>query len=99
MRYIDALAGLGVWESRLALLFAVVIAAAPCWVIITTPVGLGWQALFALGSFALCSWMRRYEGHLISIALMTISFLTSFLSLLHLSAPPRPLITSSYVLC
>lgn len=78
MRYMDRLANLGVWESKLSLLVAVIIAAGPCWLIITTPVGLAWQALFAIGSFALCSWLRRYEGHLISITMMMISLLTSF---------------------
>ena len=78
MRYVDKLANLPVLDSRLALLLAVVIAAGPVWLIITTPVGLLWQAVFAIGSFALCSWLRRYEGHLISICLMMISLLTSF---------------------
>ena len=78
MRYVDKLANLPVLDSRLALLIAIVIAAGPVWLIITTPVGLFWQAVFAVGSFALCSWLRRYEGHLISICLMMISLLTSF---------------------
>lgn len=77
MRYINWVASWPIWDHRLMLLIVVLVAALPVWLLITTPLGLMWQTLFGFGTFGLCLWLRRYEGHLISITLMMLSLITS----------------------
>ena len=70
--------GMRFWSIPLLPFLVVLLAFVPAWLVISVPLGLGLQTLLGLGTFMLALWLRRYEGHLISIALMMVSLMTSF---------------------
>ncbi len=61
------------WVMWVALAFMSI----PALMVVTTPLSLAWQAVFAIGATLAAMRMRHIEGHLISIALMVISLLAS----------------------
>ena len=75
---LSRLVALRLWKIPIIPTLVVVVMLVPAWLVISVPLGLGLQTLMGIGSFGLAMWLRRYEGHLISIALMVLSLVTSF---------------------
>lgn len=75
---LGALVALRLWKIPLVPTLVVLAAMVPAWLVISVPLGLGLQTLMGLGTFGLAMWLRRYEGHVISMALMVLSVITSF---------------------
>ncbi len=63
--------------SRAFLWLSLVLVAVPVWLIITTPLSIGWQAMFGIGACVVANWLRKIEGQLVSIMMMVMSMLAS----------------------
>ncbi|MAA73682.1 MAG: cellulose synthase catalytic subunit (UDP-forming) [Salinisphaeraceae bacterium] len=68
----------GLWGNRLVIWLIAIVSAFAVYVLVTTPLDLKWQALFALGSLIVAFWIRQYEGHLVSVILILFSLISSF---------------------
>lgn len=64
-------------ESRWLILAGLLILLIPVWLIITVPLSMEWQWMFGIGTFLIAMWLRRVDGHLVSIVMMVMSVLAS----------------------
>ena len=64
-------------ESRWVILAGLLILLIPVWLIITVPLSMEWQWMFGIGTFLIAMWLRRVDGHLVSIVMMVMSVLAS----------------------
>ena len=76
-RRLESLVEHPVFESKPIVYLALAAVAVPVWLIITTPLSIGWQAMFGIGAWLVVSWLGRIEGQLVSLMMMIMSMLAS----------------------
>ena len=76
-RSIERLVEKPIWEHPWALWLVLLASLIPAYTVITVPLSLAWQGLFAISMFLAASWLNRIEGRLVSLIMMAISVLVS----------------------
>lgn len=76
-RAIESILAWKIWGHRWAIWLAIVLSAIPILVVVTTPLSLAWQAAFGFGGWAVAMWIRRFEGHLVSLIMMMLSVIVT----------------------
>ena len=74
-RRVESLIEKRYWDNPWLVAAVVLLSVMPAIAIITTPLELGWQALFGLGTFLLALWINRLQGRLASHVLIVLSLL------------------------
>ena len=65
------------WEHRWITVVGILLAIFPLYVTVTTPLNLFWQTVFAVGLISVGLWLRRFQGHIVSVTLIALSMVAS----------------------
>ena len=74
---LQKLTGASFWGHPLVLWSVIAVAGLVIYLIVTTPLSFKLQAYLAIGSLIAAFWVRRYEGHVITLMLVLFSMVSS----------------------